>query len=407
MKILHVHKYFHAKDGAGRYLFDLMRLQEAAGHTVAGLAMEDPRNAPSAWSKYFVSNLDTSAVGGVRGALKQVGRATWSLEAKDRMEDMLEAFRPDIVHAHNIYTHLSPSVLAPCKKRGVPVVLTVHDYGLMSANYTLFSNGGPIPLNHKGLFAIARSRFIKGSFSATLALELITRVQRSLKLVDKSVNRYLAVSQFVKDTMVTFGFDEKKIAVVPLAVPPELFGRTFTHERENAVLFAGRLEAYKGVNTYLEAAALRPDLKFYVAGTGPLAKEVEAFAKVHSNVIYLGFVESEALWQKIADVKAFIAPSVWYEPFGSVALESLAVGTPIIVSDIGGLSEIATKSGGGAVFKPGDAGALVKAIDELLSVADLEEIGARGAAYANKEHSPEAFLRKIMVEYGRAEDFIR
>jgi glycosyltransferase involved in cell wall biosynthesis len=391
MKILHVHKYFHAKDGAGRYLFDLMRLQEGAGHTVAGFAMEDPRNAPNAWSKYYVSNLDTAGVGGIRSSIKQFGRALWSLEAKDRMEDMLEAFRPDLVHAHNVYTHLSPSVLAPCKKRGIPVVMTVHDYALLSADYTLSGN----------------KKFIKGSRLATLALNTIAKVQKMLKLYDRAIARYLPVSEFVKNTLVKGGYPESKMAVIEPSVPPELFGRTFTHERENAVLFAGRLEKYKGVDTYLEAAAERPDSMFYVAGTGPLAKEVESFARVHSNVLYLGFVEPELLWQKIANVKAFVAPSVWYEPFGLVALESLAIGTPIIVSDIGGLGELAVKSGGGKAFTPGNADALVGAIDAMLKDPEYEKMAAAGIAYANKEHAPHAFLRKVMVEYGRAEDFIR
>jgi glycosyltransferase involved in cell wall biosynthesis len=404
MKILHVHKYFHAKDGAGRYLFDLMRLQEAAGHTVAALAMDDPRNAPSAWSKYSISNLDTSTVGGVRSSLRQLGRAAWSLEAKDRMEDMLDAFRPDLVHAHNIYTHLSPSVLAPAKKRGVPVVLTVHDYGLLSANYGLYGKDGPLDVRHRGLLNIARSRFIKGSFAATLALELVNRVQRKLKLVDKSVSRYLAVSQFVKDTMVQFGFDEEKIAVVSPSVPPELFVKEFTHEREDAVLFAGRLERYKGIETYLEAAALAPELRFYVAGTGPLLKEVEAFQKTHENVIYLGFVEPDALWQKIANVRAAIVPSLWYEPFGLAALEPLAIGTPVIASDIGGLSEFVAKSGGGKLFTPGDADALASSIRELFAQGDYEEVAKRGRAYAIREHAPEAFLKKVMTEYARASE---
>lgn len=404
MKILHVHKYFHAKDGAGRYVFDLMRLQEAAGHTVAGFAMEDPRNAPSAWSKHFVSNLDTSRVGGIRKSLKQFARSLWSLEAKDNMEDMLEAFRPDLVHAHNIYTHLSPSVLAPCKKRNIPVVLTVHDYGLLSANYGLFSSKGPVPAKPMGIIGVARTRFVKDSFAATFALELITRVHRSLRLVDKNVNRYITLSQFVKETMVKFGFKEEKIAVVPPPVAPELYGRTFEHARENAVLFAGRLEKYKGIETYLEAAAMRPDLTFYVAGTGPLVAEVETFARVRSNLIYLGFVESEMLWQRMANVRAVIVPSIWYEPFGLAALEPLAIGTPVIASDIGGLSEFVAKSGGGKLFTPGDSSALVRTLDELLAGKDYEKIAEHGRAYALKEHDPEKFLKHVMTEYGRADD---
>lgn len=197
MKILHVHKYFHAKDGAGRYLFDLMRLQEEAGHTVAGFAMEDPRNAPNAWSRYYVSSLDTRVVGGVFSSLKQFGRALWSLEAKDKMEDMLTAFRPDAVHVHNIYTHLSPSVLVPCKKLGIPVVMTVHDYALLSADYTLSGD----------------QKFIKGSRLATFALNTITKAQKMFRLYDRGISRYLPVSEFVKAKLVEGGYSDRKSVV--------------------------------------------------------------------------------------------------------------------------------------------------------------------------------------------------
>ncbi|MEK7183891.1 MAG: glycosyltransferase, partial [Patescibacteria group bacterium] len=216
MRILHVHKYYHTHDGAGRYLFDVMRLQEEAGHIVAPLAMHDPRNQKSAWDKFFVSSLDTKRISFGLNGLFQTLRSVWSFEAKRQMEAVVRAFRPDVVHVHNLYTHLSPSVLAVCRKYRIPVVMTVHDYALVSANYSLWDGQQPMSPKRLGLLKVARSKFIKQSFLATFILELIYRFQKKLRLYDRAIDVYLASSEFVKRTLVEAGYAADKIQVLPL-----------------------------------------------------------------------------------------------------------------------------------------------------------------------------------------------
>src|SRR3989338_2872839 len=111
MKIIHAHKYFYERAGAERYMFDLMELEERAGHTVAPFCMHYPKNKPSPWSEFFVSELLTEdRAGNPILAFKQLKRALWSREAYQKMARLLDAFEPDVVHIHNIYTHLSPSI---------------------------------------------------------------------------------------------------------------------------------------------------------------------------------------------------------------------------------------------------------------------------------------------------------
>ncbi|MFA5946324.1 MAG: glycosyltransferase [Patescibacteria group bacterium] len=404
MKILHVHKYYHARDGAGRYMIDLMRLQEGAGHVTAPFAMHDPRNLPSVWDKYFVSALDTSNVASGLGALKQFARAWWSREAGKKMEAVLDDFKPDIVHAHNVYTHLSPSVLAVCRKRGIPVVMTLHDYGLIGADYTMQNGRGEPRPYGAGIMTVAGSRFVKGSYLATLALEGITRTQRALRMFDKSIAKYITLSAFVKEVYSAHGFSAGKMVVIPPAVDEQLLHAKMATERENAVLFASRLEGYKGIETYLQASALQPDVTFYVAGTGPMEREVEAFAKIHKNLMYLGFMDQEALWHKMAHVRAVVVPSLWNEPFGLVAIQSLALGTPIIVSDRGALPEIVKASNAGVIFPAGDEQVLAVQIAAACeggeaSLARTADLGSRGQAYVRAHHAPKEFLESVMKIY--------
>jgi glycosyltransferase involved in cell wall biosynthesis len=408
MKILHVHKYYHARDGVGRYLFDLMRLSEEAGHTTAIFSMHEGRNEKSVWEEYFLPELETKSLGRGKKLVGQIARSLWSRDAEKRMEKMLKVFRPDVVHAHNLYTHMSPSVLEPCRKAGIPVVMTVHDYALVSANYALWTPDGIMDMDRTGILDTARSRFIKGSFLATFVQEMIVRLQRTFHLYDRAIERYVTLSQFVKDALIHAGYDKEKIDVIPPLAGPLGSGRDFSGPREKcSVLFAGRLEEYKGIQLYLELAKTNAEYTFYVAGTGPMESVVREAAAKHKNIIYLGFLSGDNLWKKMASVELFIAPSLWYEPYGLVALEALALGTPTLVSDRGGLPELARLSGGGKVFKAGDLSDLKKKFAILKDEDERAILSEKGKSYVAAHHSPQVFLARMVEEYERAEHSLR
>lgn len=405
MRILHVNKYHHERDGVGRYMFGLIREAEKEGHTTAVFAMHDPRNVHSVWDKYFVSRLDTSRAAFGVGALRQFGRALWSREAARKMRAMLTAFHPDVVHVHNIYTHLSPSVLAECKKFGVPVVMTVHDYALVSANYALWDGTAPLAAGKNGLLRVARSRFVKGSFAATAVLEAIVRVQKMFGMVDRYVDRYVTLSHFVKYVMVAAGYDATKITVVP----PGVERRDDSHGRPgDAAVFVGRLERYKGAQVLLDAARLlsakgtaAPCPYVKIIGEGSAREALEAQARGIRNVAFDGFLAGEALEAAYASARVVVVPSLWYEPFGLVALEAMARGIPVIVSDRGGLPEIlGPKSVGGTVVPAGNPKALAEAISRYMQDADYAAVKGKEALERFREFgSNNAHFARIRAIY--------
>ena len=357
VRILHINKYHHERDGVGRYMFGLIREAEKEGHTTAVFAMHDARNIASPWEKHFVSNLDTARAAFGFGALRQFGRALWSREAARKMRAMLTAFHPDVVHVHNIYTHLSPSVLAECKKFGVPVVMTVHDYALVSANYALWNGDRPLVAGRNSFLSVARSRFIKGSFVATAALELVTRLHRVFGLYDRYIDRYVTLSAFVKNTLVAVGYDATKITVVP----PGVERRGDPRGRPgNDVVFVGRLEEYKGAHIFIDAMRLLKGASARIVGDGAEREVLEEQARGMRNVRFDGFLVGNALEAAYASARVVVVPSLWYEPFGLVALEAMARGVPVIVSDRGGLPEVVGESG--TTVAAGDEKALAAAI---------------------------------------------
>ncbi len=388
-----MHKYYHDQDGASRYMIGLMRMQEAAGHTVAPFAMHEDRNLPTPWSEFFVPEMKTSGIARGLGALRQMQRALWSFESARYMRRILEAFSPDVVHVHNIYTHLSPSVLWECKRRGIPVVMTAHDYALVSANYSLWGGDHPLRDDERGFFSIVGTRFIKGSRLATFALEGIVRFQRARRYFDSAISYYITLSTFVRGELITSGIAKEKCVVIPPFSEPLVRNMPLETGERSGVLFAGRLEDYKGVQLALRLAEVLPGIQFYFAGTGPLALEVQRIAALRKNVTYVGFLRSEALWAMMAQVRVVLVPSQWYEPFGLVALEGLTTGAAVVVSDRGGLPEVLGLTdkpevvAHGAVVRAQDIEGYKKAVRHFALNNDVE--AARLTAQAARSRAEE------------------
>jgi glycosyltransferase involved in cell wall biosynthesis len=382
-----------------------MRLQEEAGHVVAPFAMHDERNEPTPWSQYFVSNLETKGIAPGFGAVKQFERALWSGEAKRNFGRLLDVFKPDMVHAHNLYTHLSPSPLAAAQERGIPVVMTVHDYALVSANYVLWDGTKPMAVDQLGSVPAIRTKFIKQSLIATAILEGIHRLHRATNAYDGVIQRYITCSSFVRDVMVTAGFSPKKISVLPPFAEPLIDPRAsiFHDKKEDFVLFAGRLETYKGPQVLIEAAKYLPKgTVIKIAGVGPEEEVLKQCVPPESAVQFLGFVPGNELWRFMRKAKAVVVPSLWYEPFGLVALEAMCQGTPVIVSKRGGLPEIVGKSRAGFIVPPNDPRRLAGAIQQVVSDETLfQDMGDAARLRAEEIGNPQAHLAKVMEMYLR------
>lgn len=389
MKIIEAHKYWYPRRGAERYVFALCEALEAAGHEVIPFSMQHPHNLESPWASYFVPNLDTDRLN-LLHIPAYFGRAFWSPRAYHSMKALIDETRPDLLHVHNIYTHLSPSVLYAAKKNGVPVVATVHDYGIISANYALWSGDGSLYPDHLSFFDIAQSKYVKGSWAATAALELIVRLQRAIKMYDNGIDRYIAVSSFVKEALVHFGVSEEKIEVLH---PFSEFEPMQRADMPRGFLYVGALDASKGLEVLMGALEGVSET-LYVAGDGPLKGRVA----VHPGVKYLGVLTPREIAMQLAHVRAAIVPSLWDEPFGLTALEAMLAGTPLIASDRGGLKELAGAGEWGMMVPAGDPDSLRRAMRFTMDHPDraraqAEKARVHAARLANPANHVERLLR--------------
>lgn len=403
MRVTLANKYWYLKGGAERVVFETKRLLERNGDVVSEFAMRDGRNAPSAWERHFVSPVTTDRVRFGREGLRTAGRMLWSFEAKRKFGALLDEAQPELVHAHNIYHQLSPSILAAARVRRIPVVMTLHDYHLISPNYGMFDRGRAVePDPKRPNWDTFRRRLIGGS-ALKSALSAFEGWLHHAVGAYRHVSAFIVPSAFVREKMIAYGIAPERLEVIPHFI--DLDGRLPRYESEARVVFVGRLSEEKGVDVLLRAMRDVRGLTCAVVGDGPERERLHALAAELglTNVEFLGTLHGEALDREIARARAVVIPSRSYETFGLTALEAYAWGKPAVAARIGALPEVVRDGMTGLLFEPGDADDLAAKLNALADgYARAAAMGREGRRLAETEYAPGLHLGRLHRVYREA-----
>ncbi len=348
MKILIVNKFYDLRGGTERVMFDLRDGLTARGHEVFPFSMQDSRNEPSEWSSYFTPSRDYDAPG-LLTKLRQAWLTIHDPQASRCLEELLERQRPDVAHLHNIYHQLSPSILEPLTRRGIPVVMTLHDYKLACPSYTLFRDGKPCQkcVKLQIPFWCAVHSCSRESRAESIVLSIESSVHRLRRVYERGVNRFVCPSHTVAEVMRKRGIPAGQLAVIPNA--PKQRGEIeawSARSPQPSVLYAGRLSPEKGVEVLVDAARNTPGVKIRIAGDGPSAASLRELAAGLPWVEFLGKLDPLALRLERAKAWACAVPSICTENAPLTVLESFAAGRGALVSDRGGLREMVDESTG-------------------------------------------------------------
>jgi glycosyltransferase involved in cell wall biosynthesis len=401
MKLVFANKYWFLKGGAERSLFDLRDLLESRGHEVVPFAMRGDHDLPTPWRKYFVSAVETERVRFSLGGMKTAGRMLWSFEAARKFGRVLDKAKPDLVHLHNIYHQISPSIIPEARKRGLPVVLTAHDYKRIAPNYSLFHDGAICERTKPDKYwAAVGHKCVKGSAAASALAALEMTVNRGVWR--DGVDRIIAPSRFMAAILEEYGVAKDRIAHVPHFIDAGAWTPT---EGGDVALYVGRLSPEKGVDTLVRAAARAKDVPVRIVGTGPEEKRLKALAAKlgASNVVFAGFKSGEELRREYARARYLVVPSVWYEVFGLIALEAYASGKPVIASQLGGLAEMVKDGETGLYATAGDADDLAEQMMMLWDEPDTAiDMGRAGRAWVERDFTPAKQYDAIIKVYESA-----
>lgn len=338
MKILVVHNRYHYRGGEDTVVDAEVALLRRHGHRVL-LYTRDNRELASMKK---------------RDALIGV---LWSRQTEVDIRQIHEAFGPDLIHAHNTFPIISPSLYAVAHQLNIPVVQTLHNFRLLCPQAMLLRNGDSCEacIGHFPWRAVIH-RCYRDSFSQssiTAAMILMHRLRGTWRT---EVARYIVLNQLCRDKFLAGGLPFDKLRIKPNFV--EVDQRPDWQQRSGG-LFIGRLSPEKGLHTLAGAVRQLRSVQIDVYGKGPLQRLVENTPGLR----YQGFCQSATLQARLREAAYLVMPSTGVESFGLVAIEAFACGTPVIASRHGGLKEIVVQGNTGLLVPPGDERALAKAIE--------------------------------------------
>lgn len=338
MKILMVNKFLYPRGGTETYMIKLGQELKSMGHQVEYFGMYDSMNTVGNSMGLYPRHVDFH-----KRSLKMLtypNTIIYSKEAKKMIQEVVRNFKPDVAHINNINFHLTPSVIDGLYEENVPIISTAHDYQMVCPNHLLY-----IPLKHELCETCINQlstkciheKCIHGSSARSMLGYLEAKMYRERKTYDK-IKTIICPSIFMKNTL-----DQ-----VPMFHNKTVFLRNFSDDMEppapypgqrktEYILYFGRLYEEKGIRNLVEAMKGLPDIQLQVAGSGPLENILEGVP----NITYLGFQVGFKLCDLIANAKFTVYPSVWYENCPLSVMESQKLGTPCLMTDIGGMKELA------------------------------------------------------------------
>jgi glycosyltransferase involved in cell wall biosynthesis len=399
-RLLAINNYFYRRGGAETVFFDHIDLFAAAGWEVVPFAMRHPANLPSAWSEYFVSQIEYGGPGGPIAKARQAAKVVFSLEARRKIQALVGRARPTIAHAHNVYHHISPSIFGALKAEGLPLVMTAHDLKLACPAYKMLSQGRVCERCHGGrVHNVLLHRCVKGSALVSGLVLLETLVHRSFGLYRNTIDRLVAPSRFYRDKLVEWGWDAGRIAYIPNCIDTGDYSPT-SHEGDY-VVYAGRLAPEKGLATLVRAAALSRQ-RLVLAGGGPEEPALRRLAEeLGADVAFTGHLDKPALQRLIGEARALVLPSEWYENAPVSILEAYALGRPVIGTRIGGIPELILDGETGALVEPNDAAMLAGMLVALANrpPSARAAMGAAGRDWVARAFSPDRYRDRTTALY--------
>ena len=373
---------------------------EQMGWQVVPLAMRHPKNLPTPWAEFFPDEIELGHEYSLARKLLQAQRVVYSLQARRNLLNLLDRVRPNIAHAHNIYHHLSPSILPVLRGCGIPTVMTVHDLKLACPAYTMMAYNQPCERCRGGkIHNVVRHRCIKGSLALSGLVMLETAAHRLSRVYERNVERFIAPSRFMLEKLVEWGWPRERFTYIPNFVDLERFRPA--SEIGSRFVYCGRLENLKGVATFLRAAAAARQ-PVTLAGTGPHETELRALAQqLGADAIFLGHQSRQALVTVMQSARAIVVPSECLENAPLALLEAYAAGRPVIGSRIAGIPELIREDETGALFAPGDVEGLASVLDRFAALPShrLAAMGTAGRLWAEQEFSATTYRNRLLALY--------
>jgi glycosyltransferase involved in cell wall biosynthesis len=324
----------------------------------------------------------------------------WSTDTFAAVAQLIDRFQPDVIHAHNTFPLISPSLYWAAARRNVPVVQTLHNFRLLCPQAMLLRGGkvcedcvGRIPWR-----AVLHSCYRdSAAHSAVIAGMLVAH--RALGTYRNKVSRYVALNRFCRDKFIAGGLPADKVVVKPNFADVDA---PDPQANRSGALFVGRLSQEKGVGVLLDALEHLPERKIHVIGDGPERNRVAN----HARIVMHGHLAGPAIFAAMRRHSYLVLPSIWYENAPRTLVEAFGCGLPVIASKIGALAELVRHGETGLLFEPNSPRSLAETMSWANEHHDaMLDMGRRARREFEDRYTPERNYRTLMSIYGEAIQF--
>lgn len=298
--------------------------------------------------------------------------AIWSHRSAGDIESLCERFRPDVIHVHNTFPLISPSLYWAAARRYVPVVQTLHNFRLLCPQ-AIFLREGKICEDCVGKLpwrAVTRKCYRDSTVQSAVITSMLA-THRAIGTYRERITRYIALNSFARNKYVEGGLPASRFRIKPNFVASTAHP---TWEQRSGGMYVGRLSSEKGLDVLARAVHLAPGVAVDVIGSGPL----EALAKEAFGEHLLGFLPLERIMERMGTAQFLVLPSICYENSPRTIVEAFSCGLPVIASRLGALIDIVRDGETGLLFNPGDPSDL--AAKMAWAAANPEEMKRMGRA---------------------------
>jgi glycosyltransferase involved in cell wall biosynthesis len=420
LKIALVHNAYGRPSGEEVVIENLVRNLESHGHAVSRFER------------------CSAEIDGMRcGQMRAFFSGIYSAASRHAFGQFIKDHAPDVLHVHNVFPLISPSVLLEARRRDIPVVMTLHNFRLICPNGLLMRNGKVCHDCLGGREHWCLLRNCEHDPAKSLGYALRTAIARRRRWFLDNVSHFLCLTRFQRDLHVSQGFPRERCSVIPNAVPTEFlqvavnYGappltRPIGHpsdkpsepfssssskwdyksededEQTGFVGYVGRLSPEKDMLTLLQVARRLPQVPFKIAGS--LARMPELPRQAPANVEFLGQLERGALQTFYSGMRLFVFTTRCYEGLPTTLLEAMALRLPVVCTKIGGLPELVEDGETGFLTAPGNPVELASRISLLWEDQELAtRMGQAGRAKVMSEYHPDAIYARHLEVYHRAQ----
>jgi len=386
VKILIVHNRYQQKGGEDTVVAAEEWLLRSHGHQVETLPADNDH-----------------IQSGISSGLAAVG-SIYSFSGKRKMQEALRNHQPDLVHIHNFFPTLSPSIFAACSEAEIPVVHTLHNYRIQCARNSLYREGQVCEecVISRSFFPGIRHACYRSSRAGSAVVGFTMALHAQLGTWSSRISAYIALAKFAAEKLGRFRIPPDRIFVKPNFA----IDRGMGAGDGNYALFAARLTPEKGVQTIIDAdAAGAFCMDVVVLGDGPMRPALErAAARPGSRLKMKGFVLQDEMLTWMKGAKALLMTSLWYEGgVPIVAIEAFSLGVPVIAGNIGSTAETVLSEGAGMLYAPGDHMEMAAALQRLADHPEATRLmRQRARNYYLATHTPEKNYERLMEIYAHA-----